>query len=265
MSNSVSKKARELFVLESFRELSPECPGGIVCTQEQPDFLFAPHSARVGLEVTELVRTPRAGARPLQEQEALRTRLGRKATEMYNALNLPPLHVGVHVQPNAALDKNDIPILAAKLVDLVAELNVDIDKMVRYPALDDYKSQPPSPVNFVNVGRIAGLTMSHWTVPTAAWVPTLEIGYVETVINRKSQSSRRNLPTDYTCWLLMVCGGSRLASSFIVPDQLYTHTFSSSFERVFLMDRTNGEVRELSTATSVFRELRKPIETNAAP
>src|SRR5687768_11082771 len=101
----MAKKIRELHLLYQFSDLWPPCPRGIVCVQESPDFVFAPDSTRVGVEVTRIVRSSQPGRRPLQEQEALKQRLAATATQLYDSRQLPAAHVTVQIRPSESLDK----------------------------------------------------------------------------------------------------------------------------------------------------------------
>ena len=234
----MDKKIRELQLLYQFRDLWAACPQGIVCVQESPDFVFAPDSSRLGVEVTRIVRSPQPGRRPLQEQEALKQRLAATATHLYESRQLPAAHVAVQIHPSESLDKRRLSTLATKLVELAAGLDVGVDSSVRLPTPDDVGggAQLPRQVISLTVSRLSGVTRSHWTVPTAAWTPTLTVEQIQRTIDRKSRTVRSELPENYSCWLLMAIGGPGLASNFTIAEDVSAHAFQSSFEQVFLID-----------------------------
>lgn len=246
MPRIADKRARELGFLEDFRTLWSSCPQSIVCLQEQPDFIFAPHRSQVGIEVTELIRRTTGERRPLQEQEALKERLSAEASRVHRERGLPALHVSVHIHPRQPLNKCDVRPLAKKLVDFVASIDIAPDSVVRHPTPADFQSRLPKPVLSLTVANVASLTRAHWTVPTAAWIPTLDAEQVQATIDRQSKSSRKHLSAGYSCWLLMVIGGPGLASSYTVPEPVLSHTYKSSFEQVFLMDNLRRTVWSLA-------------------
>ena len=257
MFSSARNRARELYFFDRFRDLWPGCPGTIACVQERPDCIFAPTSTPLGIEVTEIFRSRSEDGRLLQEQEALRERVGREAERMHADRGLEPLHVSIHVQSRTPIAKRDVRRLAASLVDIAASLDIPPVAVVRYPADDDWRTRLPPPVRSLTIARSPALTRPSWSVASAAWIPTLSVKQVEDVIRRKERTSRQNLPSGYRCWLLLVIGGPGLASSFSVPDSLLAREYTSDFDRLFLMDclrgliwPLRGEVSGRSVATA---------------
>ena len=76
--------------------------------------------SRLGIEITDIFRPPRPGARPRREQESLRRRVAELAEQLYQRRELPPLSVSVHFARQAGLNKRIVRLLAEHIVELTA-------------------------------------------------------------------------------------------------------------------------------------------------
>jgi hypothetical protein len=120
----VKKNDRERYQLERFKVVFPDFPAGTIIDGKddgsEPDFFVSlGESALLGIELTELYRTPESDKQPRQAGESLRRQIVEQACSIHRSNAGPPLDVSVHFSMNQEWNKKRVRELAPKLAQLI--------------------------------------------------------------------------------------------------------------------------------------------------
>jgi hypothetical protein len=244
----VTKKEKEKILLQNFRDCCPECPSGEPYATESPDFLIPAGTGKLGIELTLLYRNKTRNGGLLQEQESLRRQIADKARQICESQGCPHIHVNVHFNDQHVLCKGckgNIESSAKELASLILDNMPEHGKPVGLQETEDNWEQWPATLSRVSIERSDGLTKTTCCPADAGFVPKLEPGLVQSVIDKKDLRCSDYRRRCEELWLLVVAGGFACSSWFTVDPDIITHAFVASFDRVFLFQNCEKKVFEL--------------------
>jgi hypothetical protein len=243
---TVSKKAIELWRLERFKTLIRDFPAGDIEPTEEPDFLIRGPEHIVGIELTDLHRETKAGQVPEQATEAMRSRVVARAQGIYNSRELPPVIASFFLDDRIHLKKHEVEDLASQMADLV-EINLPSPGSTSKAPKDWEDTQAlPSIVHSCSVHRLDAITRTHFSSPGATWVASLTREDIERALYAKNSKYATYRKKCDECWLVINADIESMATWFEFEVEVFQQTFTTSFDRVFLVQHFGGKAHELA-------------------
>jgi hypothetical protein len=241
------KKRQEEAYLRRFRENFAGFPEDTILPNEHPDFLVETSRGRVGIELTEYHGRERSQGRgsPTRAREAMEDEVLRRAADQYLSKGLPPLLVHVTWHPHEVFGHRRTAELAADLADLVRENLPEPNRSVTIRGHQPAGRSLPQGVASLTVIRRERITKGSWTSVRAAFVPTIAPLDLQEILRNKEakvSSYRRHCRE---VWLLIVARGLEPSTFGDLGPEIEGHQFKSSFDRVFLLNYSDGIVTEL--------------------
>lgn len=240
-----SKKDVERWQLEQFSSLFPGFPRGSISDSEEPDFIVDTGDRKIGIELTDLYWQPLPNQAPRQSQESLWYRIVKAAERIYSESALAPLQVSVHFNRQYSLRKSDVARLAKAIAAVVVRNAPPPGKN----SSEDYdwenRDYFPEEVITINVWNIERVRESFFNSPSAAFIPTLRSDDILRAMSLKESKVDRYRTRCDEVWLLVNCDGGQLSTLFEHDEAVIQKTYSSRFDRVFLMRHLAGKVYEL--------------------
>jgi len=205
----------------------------------EPDVLVESQSARIGIEVTEIHGNPR-----LRMVEGEHEQLLVRAQTEWQARGLPPVAVWVHWLPTH-LARRLAKDLHAHLVEFLAS------RMPPRPA----SLELDGPEIRAAIGNNCGIEHiflgTDWEEPTTfeqahRWQggvagPSL----IQREIDRKNPKPAKYVGSYSARWLLLVHHGGNPSSGFDIGTDIDGASFSTSFDRVYVLSLIGPRVRHL--------------------
>jgi hypothetical protein len=267
----MQKKDRERYQLERFRTVFPMFPAGTIIDGKdngsEPDFFVkAGESLVLGVELTELYRTPEPNQQPRQAGENIRKQIVDRACSIHQGHSGPALDVSVHFSMNQGWDKKRVPWLASKLAQLVFN-NPPAEGQKRWlqnPWLNP--THFPYEIDSIDIRRYDWITKPHWSSPDVDCIPQLSKDDLQTVIDRKNDriSSYRQKGAEEV-WLLII-HGLALSSMFDSNHDPLDHEYRSEFSRTFFFNWFGQTYSEIKTQPVAFRaEIKAESSPETAP
>jgi len=255
--NQEKKDRREWAVMQLFRSSCSFFPLGMVEKSERPDFLLYSDAGITGIELTELKYERKDKEFNLRAHEDFLSEIMSEAQTVFEAQSHLKLVVDVHF-------KNDIgpaitlgqDCLKQGLIELIAHIVMEntpeatgieylIDRTSKYGHL--YLSSKIESIYIKNMtGRFEeGL----WYAGISTKVKPLSVAS----ISQRLVAKNEKLPfynSDCNEFWLIIIQNSFLMSSFYNPltaREALRHLYQSDFDKVFVFERSNGEVTLLRT------------------
>ena len=245
------KKEMERFFLNRFKELFPEFPLNQLKDSEEPDFIVIIENEILGIEITELYRTPINNEPILQEQESLRNQLANKSCEFYEQIESHPIIVTLHFNSTKFLKKKNLENIAKNILDLVLQNEPDIGKNIILKSLN-YPKSFPQELNAISIFKYKLIKENFWTVANSGWGHKLTIDEIQNRIDIKNKKIK-NYKTKNNCsklWLLIVSSGYNISTTMDFPDDIKQNLFKSNFDRLFILNDMK-EVIELKKESNI--------------
>ena len=241
----MEKKGVEQAQLDIFRSLYSEFPDGNVVPYESPDFLVVEGGCTIGIELTDLFWDSSGGAQPRQAQEQLTWKICQRARTMWGAS--PPVHVSVHFNDGYSLSKKDIDRLASAIVDVAKRL---LPPQAGHVSEDyDYVNRHDFPVEVLSISvyRIDELTETFFSDPSAAYIPKLRKSDMIRPLEAKESKYEKYREKCDEVWLIVNVNHGRLSTRYDLKQDTLNARYTSSFDKVFLVDQGRSKLWELST------------------
>jgi len=224
-----TKKDKELWVFELFRDAFSDGPITNVIHEDAPDFRFQFNNKRVGLEVTELYHDSFSGLSASMK----RSSFGAKFTEDV-ILSLSQMvgftfGIGIIFNDNYSISSQNRSIIISDLVGKCCPILTTIQNKQSIEL--DFNFDLPKEIQYVRIVRYEGLTESFDFRPEGGTIPVLKKAYLEEVILTKQEKIKVGVDCD-EIWLL-IREGNYFAGSFSVPE--FETVFETTFDRVYLM------------------------------
>ncbi len=219
---------------------------------EAPDFiLLLPGGKVVGVELTMIFWKPKPGTPPPQAIYATYDKIAEIAQRKYEEEGGPPVAVHLFFQFSFRPSKRDIIPVADAIAAYVREHVPDEGEEFEESSSWFNHDRFPEHVSSIHICRIPSLTRSFFSVPKAAFLPTLTREYVEQILEEKEQklpNYRHRCPQCEEMWLVMVCN-LEMSTQFDLDESLLTAPFPSAFDRVFIYCLMDQQVYELPLET----------------
>lgn len=230
------KKNAERVFLNRFKELFTEFPQGNIKESEEPDFLVDIENGILGIEITEMYRTPESGNPILQEQESLRKQLANLSKDLFDQKKLNPIFVSLHFNQVNPLKKKNLNSIAQKTIDLVIQNIPKNDNSVILKVANN-------PENFPNELQAIiifehKISSSTWDVANSGWGYDLTTDEIQEVIDKKNKKTS-NYKLKNNCeklWLLIVTSGYNISTTMNYLENIKQHHFNSNFDRLFVLN-----------------------------
>jgi hypothetical protein len=233
----VTKKERELRFLARLRDSCPDRLEGIICLQEEPDFVIKTQNGLLGVEIREWFydEVTGKGGSPTRQQESLSLETVLKARDLYNSTGLPPINVNVDFHPLYPLSSKDTNRLAANIAS-IAQRHVP-DQGIHVPIgwPEPNWKELPREVYSVYISRPRAGQEVLWAPEGGGAIPTLSPGDVERVLTHKERHLPRYRQSAGEIWLLLVAVGFNLSGFCKIDPELGRHVFSTEFDAVFFL------------------------------
>jgi hypothetical protein len=241
----VKKKELERAYLDRFAEICDAVPRGRIEDAENPDFLVhREDGSRLGIELTQLVRQPAEGQRPMREQESLRQKILTAARAKYATTGDPPVHVSVSFSRTPL----SVPQLSSIVSSLVAVVRRNVPEPGEQSAEEhDWPPRPRFEEAFerVAVSRPHWLTECFWHEPSAEWVETCSAEHLRRIVEEKGRRVRDYRLKCDEVWLLIIASGDQHSSIFDYPQQTLNGLYGGDFDRLFLFNAFGRRYFEL--------------------
>jgi hypothetical protein len=243
-TKAIAQKEKELRWLLSFQDKCLDCPRS---TPDQPkdpapDIIFS--ECGVGIEVTEYSLGQGKDGSHSRRLESVRRKIVREARSEYER-NVPHcLQVSVFWATMDCPTKREEKAISQALARLIAMQTSDSERLWRIgweqfdePTLEKYVAE-------VSIYLIGDQGQSSWSSATPLWLWEAQ-PRVQVALDKKEPKASEYRKYCREVWLVIVADRSWLSSKFF-PDQDFANaTFSSSFDRAFLLDEASSLVYEL--------------------
>lgn len=222
-----------------------------------PDLLCQHQSRIIGVEHTRLYHesTTLAVGQQRKPQELLHVKIVRTAQQIFKQQSSVPLWLAVTFTEPYNLRKRDVSEIAQSLADVVftsVSTGVDLFQRLTITTVSpwDYEHERrPFP---------QGVQAIHYTVqdnpkyevwgPTYGYgVPDLAVEGIEATISVKDARVLEYRKRCDQAWLLMVTNLGMPSSHFTIGEEVLRNTFSTGFDRLFLLTDGNSQLIELKT------------------
>jgi hypothetical protein len=235
-----SEKMRwERILLDAFLPSSGLAVPEKIIHHDKPDFILNVDGLRLGLEITEIVT-------PLyREQEALRSRMLRLASDLWIQGGLPPLRASVYFNNQHPLRRSDM-LPVAQLLVAAAQLGLPVEgEMRRIEAGIGNGRHLPNQVLSIGLACLPAKLRTHWVPSDSGFVPALTPEQLQKEIDRKERQRHDYSQDIEQCWLLLCVDGFCLSSMFDLDPACDDYPFTSGFDRVGCFDRGSSRTQWL--------------------
>ena len=244
----MADKELEAWYLERFIPTCPDFPVGIISPSEEPDFLIAAAQGTCGIEMTRYYVPLTQGRGPHQEQESLRDRILQEAAELFSREDPRLVHVNVLFSLGSRLGKNDIQPLARGLTAAVVRLEVELGEFKAIDEDSPLDAGLPDGIASIMVATSSKLTRSSWHCDDVALTPEAGPQHVQSILDAKEPRVDAYRRSASSIWLVVVVDATRLSSVADFPSHTFEHSYSTSFDRVYLFFTGSSRSTRLSIA-----------------
>jgi hypothetical protein len=184
----MTKEELEFLYLNRFAETFPEFPAGEVIKAENPDFLICNGQEKIGIELTRIFRKPPIdGSSPPRAQEELRERIVTLAKAKCDEMGIAPVHASVFFNEFHSFKKTDVEPMAGRVASLIAKLLPDTGCSIQEEYMWTNRDYFPEEVAIISIYRVASLTETFISAPTAGFLPHLSQNEVQEEIDKKEK------------------------------------------------------------------------------
>jgi hypothetical protein len=240
--DKTTNKERERHFVDVFKGLLQDFPDGEIIAneqQERPDAVVVTAQGKIGVEITRIQKEK------LKREESEVESAIAEAQRIYERLNLPKLHVSVHVGDGKSFNRSSRKKFAAAISNLVSKNIPTQDGSIE---LENDWSNPdlfPFEINSIGIYRFAKLTRNHWNRPDGGIFRTEIIDEIQNIISGKNQLLENYDRTCIAHWLLIVAEGFSPSSFFDPSASTLSHPYKTQFDRAFYLDLFSRKLFEL--------------------
>jgi hypothetical protein len=210
----MTSKHRERHLLECFLKSAGIEPLAIM-EHEKPDFILSLPHGKVGIEVTELLKTTHPSAPPERAQESIADQVIEKARRLYEQRGGSPALVSVLFSPGHDLRKVHRDELANVIAVFIEKLAVNNGQRVIWRP-GDMDIELPDAVSFAQILGVPSKKYANWSSPRAGWVACLTSEEIGKRISAKAVKLSEYKKSADQVWLLIVADRTR-------PSQMFEH------------------------------------------
>ena len=201
---------------------------------EEPDFVLETPDGLLGVEITRFFVETEIGSRPLQEQESIRAKVLRKASQLFGETRRPFLQVNVFFSAAKPLSNSDVDHLANALATLVSDLDVAPGEICTLDDHNDPRQKLPAQVLSVMAVGSTRFTKNHWFFDDTALTPEVTTAQIQRILDDKRDKYPVYRRDTTRVWLLIVLDGGGMSSLADFPSATLATSYTSCFDRVFL-------------------------------
>ncbi len=247
--NSGEKALQELQWFRSFADLQPTLgiadirhggnPPDIECTIDQ---------GTIGVELTRLFFPHHQGPSP-QAYETNREKLEAQLAKEHSKRGLPPSRISVLLYPSATIQQEiDRKRLCGELVSFIADRVPPGHGLLSFEEHQLTNSLQTEGVHSISIFRSASVTDVQWNIPPVGFLPDFQPDSIQEKISKKSGSKWISGETKFKAkWLLILTGTKGIHSMIEISKEILSRTYTSSFDRIFVLNTVARRVYELET------------------
>lgn len=242
------KERKEWAVFNRFQMLHPKFPAGSVKKCEEPDFLIDAGNSILGIEVTDLYRSPQPGKLPEQATEGGREKCVNRVQQLYEAEDGPPLLVSVHFREVHIPSKRETP-LAKEILEVLRQNipNPGQKVWVEEGWGPDWRPLPAE-VDSISIFNALGKYPSLFQAPGASRTSSLTQQDVQRAIDEKEKKYDKYRERSDAVWLLIGCDTGFLSTYFTKIEAAASFGMKTRFTRVFLVSLFENRLIEVGLA-----------------
>ncbi len=259
-ANQLRKNQREWNIIRLFRESYLSFPVGEIEKNECPDFILFSRNHTIGIELTELKYERQDLTFNMRAHESLLEEIMEGAQKIVESKTDQQLVVDVHfyeglvdyIYEKKGDNKSDL--IKKGLMDAIAQIVLDnipdttgkmycIDRHSKYGDLN-----LPSNIEIIYITNATGrFKEGLWYAGISTRIKPM---CIESIVQRLSDKEKKLKHYNPLCtkfWLIIIQNSFIMSSSYN-PQNLYKtlhHSYISSFDRVFIFERSKGTVTEL--------------------
>lgn len=264
--NQAKKDRREWTIMNLFAENCSCFPIGKIEKSECPDFIVTTEKKKIGIELTELKYERRDKEFNMRAHEDFLSDIMLRAQGMYEKRQDLTLVVDVHFSDNIAPDiimspeSDDADLLRVGLSESIARIVYDnqpeatgkkyiVDRMSKYGDMN-----LPKVIESIHIKNVTGrMEDALWYASISTRVKPLSVA---SIAQRIDDKNNKMLKYDNTCdeqWLLIIQNSFLMSSQYdpVAVKRALKHRYSSRFKRVFVFERSEGVVTELSVIRKI--------------
>lgn len=243
--------------LRAFLKLFPEIDESRCEFTDVPDLLCQHHNRIIGVEHTRLYYESNtlAVGQQRKPQELLHIKIVHTAHQMFKQQSSVPLWLAVTFTEPYNLRKRDVSEIAQSLADVVfTSVSTGVDLFQRStittisPWEYEHERRPfPQGVQAIHYTVQDNPKYEVWGPTYGYGVPDLAVeGLKATIAVKDARVPEYGKRCDQV-WLLMVTNLGMPSSNFTIAEAVLSHTFSTVFDRLFLLTDGNSQLIELKT------------------
>lgn len=261
-TNQDKRDRREWAIMTLFAENYTRFPIGDIVKSERPDFLLRANNKLIGIELTELKYERRDTEFNLRAHEDYLSSIMLRAQQLFEQRSKLTLVVDVHfkdevsqaIRTDSTLQQNNAHLIAEGLSESIANIVADnlpeatgkhyiVDRNYKYGDIN-----LPSIIDSLHITNVTGrLTDPLWYASISTRVKPLSVDSINQRIDDKSQK----LPNYQRCdqnWLIIIQNSFLMSSHYdpIAANRALKHKYRTIFNRVFVFERSQASVTELS-------------------
>ena len=243
MSSKEQNKQQERNLIKAFREAFCGFPAGTILAddaQERPDAILDTGSKRIGIEITRIM-DPK-----LRRTESECQSFVDEARRWYESLNLPHLHVSVHLGADKPFTRANREKFGKTLAKLVAKNVPATNGLIEVENDWNDPEEFPYEIQSVLILRNPALRRNHWNAPSAGFFQEDFSDALQIALDKKDDVIGGYDAKCSEKWLLIAADGHGPSAFFDPSPATLSHTYTSSFDRVFFLDVFRRKVSELS-------------------
>lgn len=243
-------KYKECCMFFNFYSALSDPPKGKIIKSESPDFLIISEFQTVGVELTELHREICVNGRPMQEQEALRTRIFDSVqSKLDSSKKIKPMWVSIHFDPSVNCDKATTEAISHRIFSIVEGLDLLEGEYREFRSIDD--DNLPECVEFLCVTGLSDNCINTVSINSAGFVPSLKISDIQKCLNSKEKKLERYLHKSDSVWLVVVISCGFMTTEFSGIEINDHDEVFSNFDRVFVFSASTRRVHEVRNIVSL--------------
>ena len=242
-----AQKTEEWKACRTLSKAWPECPDGVLCQRERPDWLFETSEGRIGIEVTELRYTPDGRGLFLQAEEGARRKVCRLVQRLLRQKGCPAVRLSLSFRhyyglargsPEDALSKQNALSVAEQIADIALQHLPPQGKITQIPL---HGTALAKHVNHVRIFRRYDYHALQCAAMDSGIVAALTPEIIQRALEKKDGKRKNGYEETFdNYWLLLHTGYAPFSRYF---DFRYTdtketlqQTFVTGFDRVFVVD-----------------------------
>ncbi len=259
--NQEKKDKREWAIIQMFRSSCPTFPIGELRKSESPDFLLQTDQRLYGIELTELKYERQDKEFNLRAHEDFLSVLMRDAQVIFERKHNFKLIVDVHfsneLNETVSLMDDDLRSIIrqdfAETIVKIVEENLPEATGIQYKVDRSSKygfHNLPQKIECINIKNVTGRWYDGlWYAAISTKVKPLSVASVSQRLVAKECKLKKYNPTCDEQWLIIIQNSFLMSSSYnpLTASEALAHTYKSTFDKVFVFERSAGSVSLLKT------------------